>query len=178
MHPSRLRRPALCHKCPTPRDRSGQLDSPRRTAAISDLRQSIGHSTFYARWPRRHSTLASTMAMAPVQALRFTHHSIGHSHTTRGAEEPLFDQDSNASWKTATRHERERRANRHHFMHQECGLAIVADTRNTREPRGSNGPVLPNAHLAMTYSLLGDPITTPRLALDVHMHMADMRTRP
>ena len=50
-----------------------------------------------------------------------------------------------------SRHERERRANRHHFMHQECGLAIVAATRNPREPRGSNGPVPPNAHLAMTY---------------------------
>ena len=49
-----------------------------------------------------------------------------------------------------SRHERERRANRHHFMHQECGLAIVAATRNPREPRGSNGPVPPNAHLAMT----------------------------
>ena len=106
-------------------------------------------------------------------ALRFTHHSIGHSHTRRGAEEPLLDQDSNASCPTniyyinmslgRSRHERERRANRHHFMHQECGLAIVAATRNPREPRGSNGPVPPNAHLAMTY---------------LHMPTCTLRTRP
>ena len=165
--------------------------------ARTACKRSTARRTAYYRPPRKSTLWIGHMEMPDAMRRQRTtrqpashggHHSTSlDSHTRRSAEEPLLDQDSNASCPTniyyinmslgRSRHERERHAKRHHFMHQNCGLAIVADTRSTREPRGSNGPVLPNAHLAMTYALLGDPIRTSRLALDVHMHMADMRTR-